>query len=210
MWWVVAAVVLWFLYQGDGNPIEGALNTLDMIDGRGSKVTNYPADANGLVDTDPQTIADFAGVSVDVMAGARMLASEEPHSDRPTKIAIMWCLINEASRRGQSLSDVLLHAKNPAHNGFFGSQKDKDPTSPNFGKSDRYATTALDAWDEEIAISQGCQDGSIADSTGGATNFDRAAGETHPAKIAADRIASGLVAYNVDGVDPGLRFWGPA
>lgn len=205
--WLVVVALVWFLWSGDGNPIEGLLNTLDQLQGRGARVTRAPADAEGYVAADPDELAAEAGVSLDTYAAARMIASEEAHSDRETKIAICWCLFNEAARRGKTVSAVLLYAKNPVNRGRFGSQKDLDPASDNFNGSDRYASTRTDPYDEEIIIAQAVSSGSIPDPTGGCQQYDRPAGEKDPAKVAANRIASGAELVNVPSADPGLRFW---
>lgn len=208
MWgWLVVAALALFLWSGDGDPVEGALNVLDTITGRGARVTRYPANDVGIVTADPQDIADEAGVALDVYALARNIASEEPHSDPTTKAAIGWCCMNEAARRGQTVSQVLLKAKRAAANGHFGSQADKDPDSSNYKGSDRYATSALDPYDAEITIASGIFDGSIPDMTNGCQQYDRAAGEKDPDAIAAKRIAAGAEQIDVPGTDPGLRFW---
>lgn len=205
--WLIALGLLWFFYSGDGDPVEGALNLLETITGRGARVTRYPANAVGIVEADPQDIADEAGVSLDVYAMARMIGSEEPHADATTKAAVGWSLMNEANRRGSSVSSVLLRAIRREANGHFGSQKDKDPSSPNYQDSDRYATTALDPYEDDITIAQGIFDGSIDDLTNGAQQFDRPAGEKNPEAVAAKRLKSGAEIVEVEGADSGLRFW---
>jgi hypothetical protein len=205
--WVVALAIVWFLYSGDGNPIEGFRNTLDQLEGRGSRVTHAPADSDGVVEEDPDELASEAGVSLNVYAAARNIASEEGHADRDTKIAVCWCLINEASRRGSSVAAVLLKAKNPDHDGLFGSQADLDPDSANYKGSDRYASTRLDPYDEEIAVAQGCLSGEIRDPTNGCQQYDRPAGEKDPVAVANKRFAAGAELVDVPSADPGLRFW---
>lgn len=205
LWLIVGALVV-FAFLGDGNPVDGALTAINMLT-RGARLTHSPADATGYVDADPSELADEAGLSQEAYSLARMIASEEPHTDTTTQAAIAWATINEAARRGISITAMLLKAKNPRNDGHYGSQKDKDPDSPNFKKSDRYATTALDPYDREGQIASQCLDGTIADFTGGATNFDRPDGENDPAKVAADRVNSGLELVAVDGVDDGIRFW---
>ncbi|MGH9442404.1 MAG: hypothetical protein ACRD16_09010 [Thermoanaerobaculia bacterium] len=205
--WIVILAIAWFLWSGDGDPLEGLLNTLDQLQGRGARVTRAPADAEGYVAGDPSELAEEAGVSLDVYAAARMIASEETHSDRPTKIAICWCLFNEAARRGKTVSAVLLYAKNPVNRGHFGSQKDLDPDSDNYKNSDRYASTRLDPYDEELVIAQAVASGEIRDPTGGCQQYDRPAGEANPQQVAANRIQSGAELVDVPGTDPGLRFW---
>lgn len=206
--WIVVALVV-FAWIGNGNPIEGALTAINMVT-RGERLTHAPADSAGFVDADPQALADEAGLTQEQYSLARMLASEEPHSDPETQAAIAWATINKAARRGISITSLLLQAKNPKNNGRYGSQKDKDPDSANFGDSDRYATTALDPYDREGQIAAECLDGTIPDPTGGATNYDRPGGETHPDTVAASRVSEGLVAVDVPSADTGLRFWRPA
>jgi hypothetical protein len=115
--------------------------------------------------------------------------------------------VNEANRRGTTVSALLLRATNPKNNGHFGSQKDKDPDSDRNGDSDRYATTALDPYDGEAQIAVAVLDGSIADITNGCQQFDRPAGEKNPDKVANNRLSAGAELVSVPGVDSGLRFW---
>lgn len=206
--WIVVALVA-FIWIGHGNPIDGALTALNMVT-RGERLTYAPADSAGYVDADPQSLAAEAGLTDEQYSLARMLASEEPHSSPETQAAIAWATINKAARSGISITALLLRAKNPKNNGHYGSQKDKDPDSANVGKSDRYATTALDPYDREGQIASQCLDGTIADPTGGATNYDRPAGESHPDTVATDRMNEGLQLVDVPSADEGLRFWRPA
>lgn len=207
--WLIVALVVYFVWVGQGNPLDGALTAINEVT-RGERLTHSPADSTGLVGASPAELADQAGASQEAYSGARMLASEEPHTDATTQAAIAWCLINEAASQGKSVTDLLTRAKNPRNNGSYGSQKDKDPSSSNFGGSDRYATTALDPYQRELDIFQQCLDGTIGDLTGGCTQFDRAGEEAHPDKVAANRVASGSVLATVDGADSGVRFWRPA
>jgi hypothetical protein len=207
--WIIAAVVVYFLWVGQGNPLDGALTAINELV-RGSRLTHAPADSTGLVNEAPGDLADEAGLSQEAYSLARMLASEEGQADATTQAAVAWCTINEANRRGSSITSLLVRAKNPRNNGSYGSQKDKDPDSANLGGSDRYASTALDPYDREGTIASQCLDGTIPDLTGGATQFDRAAGEANPDKVAATRVASGSTLVAVAGADEGLRFWRPA
>lgn len=210
MWtYVIAGAVLYFVFLGDGNPVDGAVTAINELS-RGSRLTHAPADAQGFVDADPEELANEAGLTEEGYSLARMIASEEPDSDTNTQAAIALCTINEARRRGTSITSLLLRAKNPKNNGYYGSQMDKDPTSSNYKGSDRYATTALDPYQREGDIAEQCLDGTISDFTGGCTGFDRAGEEKHPDRVAQSRVNSGLVEASVDGVDSGIRFWRPA
>ena len=206
VWVFIAVLVVWAWDVGRGNPVDGAVTLLNEIV-RGSRLTHTPADSSGVVNAAPAALAQEAGLDLEPYSLARMLASEEPHADNTTKAAIAWCTYNEACRRGVTITDLLLKAANPAHDGRYGSQKDKDPSSARFGKSDRYATTALDPYDGEGQIAAGVLGGTIPDMTGGCTQFDRPAGERDPDAVAQNRFASGAVAVEVPGTDPGLRFW---
>lgn len=204
--WVIVAGAVFLTLLGKGNPIEGAVTAINEAS-RGARLTYSPADASGLVNDDPQDLANESGYSLEVYAVGRMLSSEEGRSDANTQAAIVHATINQAAKSGKGLADLLLAAKNPRNRFHFGSQKDKDPNSANVGNSDRYASTALDPYERDCRLVQECMDGTIPDFTGGATNYDRPAGESNPDKIAANRRSSGLELVDVPGADPGLRFW---
>jgi len=207
--WLVALVAAYVLFLGRGNPLDGALTALTQIV-RGKRLTRTPADSTGFVDAEPGDLAEEAGMSLEAYAAARMIASEEGQQDPTTQAAIVWCLINKARRSGTSIVSLLTRAKNPRNAGYFGSQKDKDPDSANYGNSDRYASTALDPYTRDGKIAEDCLSGAIPDFTGGATNYDRPAGEKNPAQVAANRVSSGLELVAVDGAADSLRFWRPA
>ncbi len=206
--WILAAAFVLFTLVGRGDPVDGIMTAINEVS-RGPRLTHAPADALGFVADDPGDLAEEAGYSLEAYAAGRMLASEESTSDTTTQAAVVWALLNKATRSGKSIADVLLQAKNPANRGHFGSQKDKDPASANFGDSDRFASTAQDPYDRDCKIAQQCMSGEIPDLTGGATNFDRPAGEKNPDKVAADRTSSGLEEVAVEGASEGLRFWRP-
>jgi len=210
--WVIVVALIWFWYSGDGDPIDGFRNALDQLQGRGARVGHYPADdTTGIVEEAPDELASDAGVQLDTYAAARMLASEEPHASRGTKIAICWCLQNEAAHRGESVTSLLLRAKNPAHDGYFGTQADLErwvskADGSRVHPSDRYASTRTDPFEEDIDIAQACLNGSIPDPTSGARRFDRPAGED-AVRVAARRAGEGFHVVDVPDADPGLRFW---
>src|SRR5258706_1638619 len=125
-WLIAAAVTVFFLGVGQGNPLDGAVTALNELV-RGARLTHAPADSTGLVFADPQDLADQAGLSLEQYSLARMLGSEEPHTDPTTQAAIAWCTINEAARRGTSITALLTRAKNPRHNGSYRPPEDKNP-----------------------------------------------------------------------------------
>jgi hypothetical protein len=215
--WVVAALVLgWFFYNGDGDPLSGAIDTLALVT-RGARLTRAPYDPDtGVVPGTPGELAAEANLTEDQYSLARMLASEEGNSDNRIKAAVCWATINNAAKLGKSITDLLINAKNSNHAGAFGTQRDIDaqpdadgnPTNPNYRKSDRYASTALDPHEGDGVIASQCLDGSIPDFTNGATHFDRPAGESNPEKIASNRAAEGLSVVEIDGIDSSvIRFW---
>lgn len=204
--YVLLAVLAFFLL-GDGNPVEGVRVLLDEIQ-RGARLTHATYGADGVVNVDPQTLADLSGASsLDAYALARMISSEEGRADNRTKAAVALVAVNKARRGGKTISSLLLHAINSSHSGFFGTQRDVDEDSSNYNSSDRYASTAIDPYEGDLAIAEKVLSGELADFTFGAIQFDRQAGEKNPDKIAADRIAEGRTQVYPDGVDPGLRFW---
>jgi len=208
MWWLLAAFIL-FLVVGQGDPIDGVTQLVDeFVYQRGARLTHASYGADGVVSADPSALAALAGVDLETYAHARCLSSEEGNSAVEIKIAVAWAMWNEAMRRGTTISQLMLHAKNPAHTGFFGTQKDIDPASPNRGKSDRYASTALDPYQGDVDICMRVQAGTLPDPTGGAQQFDRPAGESDPAHIADNRIAAGAEQVDVPGIDSSvIRFW---
>jgi hypothetical protein len=191
VWWLLAfAVVLVAL--GDGDPVEGAVTAWGEIT-RGKRLSHGPAvNADGIVDADPQALADEAGLTIEANSLARLISSEEGTSDTTTQAAVAWAVKNEAARRGLSITDLLTRGSG----GFYGSQV-----------ANHYASTARDPYARDGQIAQYVLDGTIADMTGGATNFDRPRGEKDPEKVAANRVKSGLVLVEVPGTDAGLRFW---
>ncbi len=212
--WVLVLALVWFWYSGDGDVVDGFRAALDQLQGRGLRVGFHPADTTtGVVDVAPDDLASDAGVQLDTYAAARMLASEEPHSSRGTKIAICWCLMNEAAAQGISVARLLLRAKNPDHDGLFGAQADQERFVKNSDgelvhPSDRYASTRTDPYGEDIAIAQACLNYSIPDPGAPASprRYDRPAHED-AVKVANNRTAEGFRLVEVPDTDPGLRFW---
>ena len=202
---VVVALIAFLTWMGEGDPIDGGETLINEIT-RGKRVTHCPYNAQGVVPADPQALAAQAGVSIECYALARMLSSEEGRSSTRIKIAIGWCLVNEAAHQYKTVDRVLLRANNADHAGMFGTQKDIDQSSPNFGKSDRYASTALDPYQGDIDVARGILDGTFADETLGAQQFDRPAGEKNPAQVAAKRVGAGAELVMLEGVDD-IRFW---
>jgi len=204
---VVVLVLVALFLLGDGNPVEGVTVILDGI-ARGQRLTTATYGSDGVVNADPQGLADLAGASsLDAYALARMISSEEGKADNTTKAAVAWAAVNHAAKIGKTISQVLLSAHNSNHNGFFGTQRDIDQDSPDFDKSDRYASTALDPYQGDLDIAEGVLSGDIADLTGGAVQFDRPASEKNPTAVAASRVKEGKTEFHPPGVDPGLRFW---
>jgi hypothetical protein len=210
MWqWVIAGAVLAALVAGQGDPIDGGLTLLNEI-ARGKRLTHATYGADGVVNVPPEDLAQMMGASLDETALARMISSEQGNSDTQTKAAIALVCVNYANRSGTTVAELLLRAKNPAHDGYFGTQRDIDHESANFNKSDRYASTALDAYAGDLEIARGVLDGTIKDFTQGAIQFDNVAAfksEADAARVANNRIAEGRTQVYPEGVDTNLRFW---
>lgn len=215
-WWLILALLALFAWQGDGDPLDGAITLLNEIT-RGARLTHAPYDPDtGIVPGDPDAsgLAGDAGASLDAYALARMLSSEEGQSSNRVKAAIGHTALNYAASLSQSISQVLLHAADPAHDGQFGTFKNIDASSSTYttdstgkpNKADRYASTGLDPYAGDLTIANGCIDGSIADETQGAVQFDRPSGEKNPDAVAAKRVTAGKTLVMIDGIDD-LRFW---
>jgi hypothetical protein len=222
VWPAVAIIVLALILFGGGNPIEPLEEILNTIQ-RGKRLTRSTYGVDGVVARDPQSLADEAyGVqapSTDAQAQrrlnayalARMISSEEGPASNLIKAAIGSVALNWARRRGRSISEILLSAKNDAHDGRFGTQRDIDRESGNFNKSDRYASTALDPYEGDLVIAEGLLDGTIGDPTGGAIQFDappafKSAADAE--RVAQNRRDEGRTQVYVDGIDAAeLRFW---
>jgi hypothetical protein len=206
--WLVAALIA-FTLLGDGDPVAGVQDLLRGIT-RGARLTHAVCGKDGVVDFDPGILAHQAGATLEAYALARMISSEEGNADPITKAAIALVAVNYAARVDRDVASLLLRAKNPAHTGYFGTQRDIDEGSANFNGSDRYASTALDPYAGDLQIAEGVLDGTIEDFTGGAIQFDRINAFKTPAdaaRTAQNRIAEGRTQVAVAGADPKLRFW---
>lgn len=176
-------------------------------------VTNAAPDAHGIVRANPAVLAKQAGVSLDVYALARAIASEHPNSSELVKMAVAWVTQNNARRRGVSVASLLL-----APNGLFARQN----ATVNGKHLGKYAATGNDPIAQEIAIAGKVLSGAVADPTGGAVQFDSPRAQRAalarkvkgyrktPEQVAAERMKEGKVLVTLTGVDPDyLRFWRP-
>jgi hypothetical protein len=205
-WEIGLAIAIVLALVGDGNPIEGGVTLFNEIT-RGRRLTYASPGPDGVVNATPDDLATAAGASLEEYSLARMIASEEGNANTATKAAVALAMVNYARRAAKTITQILVRAKNAEHSGFYGTQRDIDQASSNFNHSDRYASTAKDPYAGDLEIARGVLDGSIEDFTGGAIQFDRAASETNPDKVASDRMSEGRTQVFPDGVDPGLRFW---
>lgn len=212
LWILFALVVVWYLWnEGDGDLLDGVRVSINEIQ-RGRRVTKCPYNKEtGVVPCNPATLADQAHVDLDTYALARMLSSEEGNSSNAIRVAVCWAVRNHAARYGKTIPSLLLRANNPAHTGKFGTQRDIDKSSPNFNKSDRYASTANDPYEGDLEIAVLVLLDAIPDPTGGADQFDRPAGEADPVRVANNRMNAGQVPKFVEGINADeIRFWGAA
>lgn len=205
---IVGVVLLAIL--GEGDPVAGVEDILNTIE-RGQRLTRTTYGKDGVIRVDPFALANEAGTDLDAYALARMISSEHGRDPNVYKAAIAHVALNYATHVARSISSLLLRANHPDHTGWFGTQRDIDPASARFNKSDRYASTALDPYAGDLEIAEAVLSGAVADPTGGAIQFDAPPAFKTPedaARIAADRIAEGRIQVYPDGIDPDrLRFW---
>jgi hypothetical protein len=222
-WWLMVGAALgvaawWWFGDDEAGGVIGDVRQVfrDAINGiaQGARLTHAPYDkSTGVAPGDPAALAASAGLDLNTYALARMIASEEGNSSTAVQALIAHAAVNHAGGR-ERIAAVLLKAKNPAHNGFFGTQKDLERlVTTSDGKevhpSDRYASTASDPYEGHAAVARGVLDGSIPDLTGGADQFDRPSGERDPAAVAAAREGAGKeeVSDLADLIGDDLRFW---
>jgi len=211
----LAGALVWYWFFGQYDEPAGVLGdvtqTLDALTslGRGSRLTRAPYDTTtGIVPGAPADLAAAAGLDVDTYSLARAIASEEGHSDVTIKAAVAWAIRNYADKHGKTITSLVTHAKLPAHSGFYGTQRNIEQGTDGYNSSDRYCSTALDAYDQEAQIAAGVFDGSITDITNGADQFDRPAGERDADAVAEKRISSGAEQVEIEGIDSSqIRFW---
>lgn len=204
MWWALGALVFFFVDGGGDisdpvdSVIEGFTDVLARIT-RGKRLTRSTFDkATGAVLESPTALAAQAGAPLEAYALARMISSEESTGTNLHRAAVAAAAVNYANAHGVAISTLLTRNKQAAKVGRFGSQ------------AGGYASTRQDPYEGDLEIALGVLDGSIPDPTGGADHWDVPSGED-AAAVAANRAASGLVPYAVEGIDPSaLRFWGPA
>lgn len=182
---------------------------LGSLVGRGRRVGPRTAiNILGVVPQDPQQLADQAGLPLEVYALARMISSENGNDSPAIKLAIAWAALNHAGGADQ-VAAVLLRGRGSA-DGHFARQN----------AGGKYASTALDPFEDDVRIAQAVVSGSVPDPTGGATNFysprtqDALAARNvdgygkDAAAVDAAWRASGLDPVDVPGVDPDyMRFY---
>jgi len=186
---------------------------------RGGKVVsgwNYNK-ATGVVDSpSPSAAANEAGVNLDTICLAAMISSEHGNDAQAYKEQIAFACINEARARGKSVSALLLAANEGRHSGKFGSQANIEGGEPY--KSDKYASTKVVPYEDDLAIASLALSGLIDDYTEGARQFDSPkAQDSLYAKgkysldadgLAAKRQSEGKIEVNPPDINPRiLRFW---
>jgi len=174
---------------------------------RGRRLTRTTLDENNDVPDAPADLAAEAGsemgrpVSLEAYALARMLASEESKASATTKAAIAWVAVNEARRRGTSVSGLLLRDNGPG-NGRFGEQRG------------RYASTRTDPYEGDLQVAEAVLSGEVGDITGGAVHFYRPElqdrlydlGKTSKTAEQIDREWGGE-GFTIEGAEEGLKFY---
>jgi hypothetical protein len=217
---VAAGLAAWWFF-GDDEP-GGVIADLrqvfaDAVNGitQGRRLTHAPYDhTTGVAPGDPDALAAQAGATLDEYALARNIASEHGNSSAAVQALVAHATNNEAAAEGVSVARLLLRAKNSAHTGKFGTQKDLErlvtaSDGTQVHPSDRYASTAQDPYEGHLAVARGVLSGAIPDLTGGATQYDDRSGLRDPDALAAKREGEGK--ERVEGLDEligdDLEFW---
>lgn len=227
LWWAVGGILALAALFGSAEKGGGVLaDFLAALHGRGSRVgPSTSPNSLGVIQDDPQSLADSAALDLDVYALARAISSEEGNSPKLQKVAVGWAITNYASGRG--IENVLLAGRGPT-SGYFARQnaryqvgQDSDG-NPQYAHAGKYASTAIDPYQDDVAIATAVLNRSIEDPTGGATNFFSPrvqdvgfdAGKPGYTKdsdeVIADWTAKGLAVVEVPGIDPHeLTFFRP-
>lgn len=212
-----AGVVLawWFLGDDEEGGLLGdlrqAVNSAVNLVVKGQRLTHAPYDTTtGIVNADPQALADSTTYDLETYALARAIASEEGRSSDFVKLCTGWAIRNRANAGGGSIVALVTRAKYIPHSGYFGTQRNIEQGTAGYNGSDRYCSTANDPYDGDAQIALAIQTGALPDPTGGAQYFDRPAGDDNPAQTAANRAAAGLELAQIDGLPDSIRFWRPA
>lgn len=194
----VAVVVLyyWLFYNTDTLGIAGDVTQMinDAINGivRGARLTDAPYDkTTGLVPETPDDLAGSCGLDVETYCLARAISSEEGLSTNGTKLAVGWAIYNYSRKYGSVRTAVTTRDDSFGIQWLVG-----------------YCSTAQDPYEGDASIAAMILTGQVADPTGGATQFDRPAGE-NAAQVQANRLAAGktLIPGDSIGASSGLEFW---
>lgn len=193
---VAVVVVYYFVFYNseDMGAIGEVTQTIDDAVNsilRGQRLTNAPYDkSSGLVPGNPDDLANSCGLDTETYSLARAISSEEGGSTNGTKVAVGWAINNEANRRGITITQLVTTA-----DGDYGIQT-----------LVHYCSTAQDPYMGDAQIAAGILGGTIADTTNGATNFDRPAGE-NAAAVQTKRLKAGMTLQSVPTASSGLEFW---
>jgi len=170
----------------------------------------------GIVQEDPQTLADAAGVNLEVYSLARVGQSEEGLSSDRAKIAVMYACKRHADKQGKSITEVVT-AGNPK-------RSDYEEANGHYGRQGihPYCTTIATPTSNTIALAQSVYDEVAIDETEGAQfwdnphtqdvlhavqPYDEATGKGYRSseEIAQRRQSKGLKLITIDGIS--TRFW---
>jgi len=170
----------------------------------------------GIVTTDPQVLADKAGVDLEIYSLARVGQSEEGLSSDRAKIAVMFATKNHSRRQGKSITDIVTKG-NPK-------RKDYAQANGRYGRQGihPYCSTIAEPTKHTLMLADAVYSGDAQDETEGAQWFDNphtqdalalakpkdpVTGEGYytSAQIAERRIAKGATLVEIDGVS--TRFW---
>ena len=124
------------------------------------KITNAPTGSDGYVHASPSTLAAQAGMGLEPYTLARAVASEYASGNAIEKDSIGWAFLNEARRRGKSLTALATLTSKYGQTNLYGSQE-----------HGRFISTARDPTKQDAYVADMILSSAWPDPTGGATKF---------------------------------------
>lgn len=195
MWWWALGGLVVAIVAADSDAVTALLGDTSLL-------PDGTVTVDGETPADPAALAAGKGVSLDVYALARMIASEAGGQKQIAQQAVAAVAVSHAADEGKSISAVLLHATH-AGNGFFGKQA-----------QGRYAATSRDPSSAQLGLAAQVIAGELPDPTGGARQWDSPRAYDDPSDADATerkRLAAGNELVILPGVPAStFRFWRPA
>jgi hypothetical protein len=171
---------------------------------------------SGIVPDNPQTLADAAGVDLEIYSLARVAQSEEGMSSDRAKTAVMYACKHHSEHTGKSITDIVTAGNSK--------RSDYAQAQGHYGRQGihPYCTTIAAPTKSTLNLADAVYNGDAQDETQGAQYWDNpltqdalarlepkdeatGTGYYNSAEIAAKRQAKGLTMVTIDGVS--TRFW---